>query len=91
MVYDKFAHDYVNNVGYFKGKIDCHDRPIYRYDENEARTDLKRIIEEFEYQDEIMKDAYDFEEYEDVLEEKLDYVFEDFSNDTGMGLSLIHI
>jgi len=84
MTYEKFG-DFVNNTGYFTEKINCHNRPIYVYDEDEAREKLKEMIEDLELQEEIMKDAYDFEEYEDVLEEKLDYMLEDFSDDTGVG------
>ena len=47
MTYEKFS-DFVNDVGYFEGKIDCHNRPIYTYDEDLAREELlemaKRMI-----------------------------------------------
>lgn len=39
MTYEKFS-DFVNDVGYFEQKIDCHNRPIYTYDEELAREEL---------------------------------------------------
>lgn len=44
MRYAKFD-DFVNDVGYFEGKIDCHSRPLYRFDEDTAR---KQLIEFFD-------------------------------------------
>ena len=37
MTYEKFS-DFTNSIGYFEGKIDCHSRPIYVYDEEKAKT-----------------------------------------------------
>ncbi len=39
MTYEKFS-DFVNDVGYFEQKIDCHNRPIYTYNEELAREEL---------------------------------------------------
>lgn len=39
MTYDKFS-DFVNNVDYFKEKIDCCSRDIYRYNEDAAKQQL---------------------------------------------------
>lgn len=38
--------DFVNNIDYFKEKIDCHNRRIYTYDSRDAKKDLKELLEE---------------------------------------------
>ena len=78
--------DFVNNVGYFEGKIDCHNRRIYIYDSKEAKKDLKELLEEWDMVDEILQhDRFDFETDEDKLEEFYEAVLEDFSDDIGIG------
>lgn len=76
MIYEKFS-DFVNDVGYFQGKIDCHSRRIYTYDEDDAKCDIKKLLEEY--------DRYDWETDEDKLEEFYEDVLEDFSQDSGVG------
>ena len=78
--------DYVNNIGYFESKIACHNRSIYTYDEDDAKDDLKEKIEELGVLEKILNhDRYDFETNADKLDEFFDDVFEDFSEDTGIG------
>lgn len=78
--------DFVNNVGYFKEKIGCHNRRIYTYDSDDAKEDLKELLEELDVMDEILQhDRFDFETDEDKLEEFYGVVLEDFSEDTGVG------
>lgn len=74
MTYEKFARDFVNNVGYFEEKIDCHSRDLYVYDEDDVKKDLKKIIDDYALMDEI-RDDYGF--YEDTDEEVLDSFFYD--------------
>lgn len=78
--------DFVNNVGYFRKKIDCHNRKIYTYDSENAKKDLKELLEEWDMMEEILQyDRFDFETDEDKLEEFYENVLEDFSEDTGVG------
>lgn len=78
--------DFVNNVGYFKEKINCHNRSIYTYDFEEARKDLKELLEEWDMMEGILQhDRFYFETDEDKLEEFYGAVLEDFSEDTGVG------
>lgn len=78
--------DFVNNVGYFKEKIDCHNRRIYTYDSGDAKKDLKELLEEWDMVEEILQhDRYEWETDEDKLEEFYEDVLEDFSEDTGVG------
>lgn len=85
MTYEKFS-DFVNNVDYFRGKIDCHSRNIYTYDEDDAKCDIKELLEEYGCLDEVLEhDRYDWETDEDKLEEFYGDVLEDFSQDSGVG------
>ena len=86
MVYEKFAFDYVNNIGYFKEKIDCHSRNIYMYDEEDARTDLREYLQEHDLVEDILQhDRYEWETDEDKWNEFFENVFENFSQDDGIG------
>lgn len=85
MTYEKFS-DFVNNVGYFEGKIDCHSRKIYVYDEEEAKKDIKKQLEEYDCVEKILThDRYDFETDEDKWNEFFDGLFIDFSSENGIG------
>ena len=85
MTFDKFS-DFVNNTGYFSQKIDCHSRNIYLYDEDLAKKQLYKILEEYDMLEEIYNnDRYDFETDEDKLNEFYEYVFEDFTDTKGIG------
>lgn len=85
MTYEKFS-DFVNNVGYFEGKIDCHSRKIYVYDEEEAKKDIKKQLEEYDCVEKILThDRYDFETDEDEWNEFFDGLFIDFSSENGIG------
>lgn len=78
--------DFVNDIGYFKGKIDCHNRRIYTYDSGDAKKDLKELLEEWDMMEEVLQhDRYEWETDEDKLEEFYEGVLEDFSDDTGVG------
>ena len=66
MNYEDFSSDFVNNIGYFEEKIDCHSRRIYEYDVKKARKELEEKAEEYEW--EIDQDEFDdiFEYYSDI-------------------------
>ena len=80
MTFEKFS-DFVNDVGYFIGKINCLSRDIFYYDEYKARNDLKKLIEEYEIEEKLMLDRYDFETIDDVIDD----ILIDFSEETGIG------
>lgn len=80
MTFEKFS-DFVNDVGYFRGKINCLSRDIFYYDEYKARNDLKELIEEYEIEEKLMLDRYDFETIDDVIDD----ILIDFSEERGIG------
>lgn len=85
MTFDKFS-DFVNNTGYFEQKINCHSRDIYLYDEELAKEQLYKRLNEYDMLEEIYNhDRYDFETDEDKLNEFYESVFEDFSDTKGIG------
>ena len=85
MTYEKFS-DFVNNVGYFEEKINCHSRKIYMYDEEDAKDDIKKLLEEYKCLEDVLNhDRYEWETDKDKLNEFFEDVFEDFSEDNGIG------
>ena len=65
MVWEDFYSDFVHNPGYFEEKICAHERDLYIYDEDEARKELKKLLEdnsfepdgiEYETPDELIDD-----------------------------------
>ena len=85
MTYEKFS-DFVNNIGYFEEKIDCHSRKIYSYNEEDAKEDIKDIIEEYALLDVILEDdGFIWKSDEEKLEEFYNDVLEDFSQENGIG------
>lgn len=83
MNYRDFGFDFSKNPYYFEEKIDCHERPIYVYDEDKARKDIKELFEENELS---LPSRYYYEtEYDaEALEEFIDDVLKDFDDDKGM-------
>lgn len=77
-------NDFVENVGYFEGKIDCHDRHIYLYDEDQTKKDVVQYVEENNLYFEI-DNEYPFKPKEEIMEEFLSDVLYDFSEETGIG------
>lgn len=82
MTYEKFS-DFINDVGYFEEKIDCHNRPIYTYDEELARKELLEMAKKDDWL--LFSDKY---EYEDDEEERLNDIIDDilhgFDNERGI-------
>lgn len=84
MTFEKFS-DFVHDVGYFRQKIDCHSRPIYVYDEDKARRDIKKYLETFDFMDEVFDKGFDWQSDEEKIDEFLDEVLCDFSDKYGVG------
>lgn len=86
MTYEKFANDFVNDSGYFQGKVDCHDRAFYVYDEDEAKASLKEYLEEYDVlQDVLQHDHAEWETDDEKLDEFFKDVFSDFTREHGIG------
>lgn len=79
MCYEKFS-DFVHNTHYFKGKIDCCSRDIYEYDYDKAKEDLEERFKDFDF-----TPKYDFETEEELKEEALESILEDFDSRQGLG------
>lgn len=85
MTYEKFS-DFVNDIGYFEQKINCHSRAIYVYSEDKAKEELKEYLEEYGVLDDVLyDDRYDFETDADKLDDFFDDVLEDFTIENGIG------
>lgn len=79
MCYEKFRQ-FLRSPEYFKEKILCHSRPLYKFVEAAAIDELtKRII------DNNWIHAVDDAEFESKLEALLDEVFLEFDSMTGIG------
>ena len=64
MIYEKFS-DFTNSIGYFESKIDCHNRPIYVYDQDKAREELmQRATDDGDWLD--ISERYDYEDDEEL-------------------------
>lgn len=85
MTYEKFG-DMVRDVGYFEGKINCHSRPLYIYDEEAVKKDVLELIKEKCGLEEFIENYrdYDFYSNEEVLEEFYDDILSDFSDKIGI-------
>lgn len=83
MTYGKFS-DFVNNVDYFKEKIDCNNRKLYVYDEDQAREELLEIAEEHDWL--LFSDKYPYEDDDkERLSNIIDDILYDFDPDRGIG------
>lgn len=82
MTYEKFS-DFVNDVGYFEQKIDCHNRPIYTYDEELAREELLKMAKDNDWL--LFSDKYPYEDDEERLDNIIDDILCDFDSSTGIG------
>ena len=82
MTYEKFS-DFVNDVGYFEQKIDCHNRHIYTYDEEQAREELLKMAKDNDWL--LFSDKYSYEDDEERLDNIIDDILYDFDSSTGIG------
>lgn len=78
MTWDGFS-DFVHNTGYFEEKIDAHSRPIYLYDYDLAKKELEERLANYYFTPE-----YDFETEDELTEEKIEDILENFSNADGI-------
>ena len=78
MTWDGFS-DFVHNTGYFEGKINTHSRPLYSYDYELAKKELEERLENYDFTPE-----YDFETEDELREEKIEDILEDFSYEDGI-------
>lgn len=76
MVFELFERDYTNNTGYFAEKIDCMNRAMYYYDEEQAKKDIMEYIGE-EYLEEMQDGGVDIELW-------VSNVLTDFSEECGI-------
>ncbi len=85
MTYEHFS-DFVNDVGYFKEKIDCHDRTIYYYSTEKARKDINQYLRDYGFCDAVLEhEDYSFMGEEDeIVTAFLDDVLEDFDDTRGI-------
>ena len=83
MNYEDFSADFNNNPYYFEEKIRSHERPLYVYDEDKARKDIKENLEGCEV---CLPPRYcvgaddDAEAFDDFIYD----VLEDFDDDKGI-------
>lgn len=83
MTYEKFS-DFVNDVDYFKKKIDCNNRKLYVYDEDQAREELLEMAEKHDWL--LFSDKYSYEDDDkERLSNIIDDILYDFDPDRGIG------
>ena len=83
MCFDGFE-DFVNNTDYFEEKVLCHNRPFHYYDEKSAREKVKEYIEKYLYLERF--DEYcDWQSEEENMNDILDSIFDDFTQEKGIG------
>ena len=78
MRYETFS-DFVNSIGYFREKVNCHNREFYYYDYNKAKCDLYEYLRDCEIEPD--DETQTAEEY---LEEKIEEILEELDIDTGL-------
>ena len=77
MVWEDFYRDFVRDPDYFEGKVITHERDLYSYDYEDAKEDLKKYLNEIEYEPDMI--LYD------TVEEFIDSVLEDLDESRGIG------
>lgn len=76
MVIDKFYKDFVFDPQYFEEKVRSHERALYYWDEDGAREDLHRHLDDLE--------AWQLPAPYDSVDELLDDLLEDFDDRSGL-------
>lgn len=90
MCFEQFS-DYLNNTDYFEEKVDCHSKPFHYYDEELAREQVVKYIEEHLNLSDF-KDYYDWQSDEENMNDILDSIFVDFTEENGIdsqGLDMV--
>ena len=80
MTYKSFMA-YVNSPTYFEEKVVCHSRPFYEFDYDDARKEIKEYLKEQGYDPET---TFDFEDKEELFDEKIDIIMTDFDDERGL-------
>jgi hypothetical protein len=80
MTFKGFGDYFANNPEYFEEKVKSHSRPLYTYDVVKAKDDLKDQLAEW-----VPETTFDFEDPEELKEETIDEILEDYSDDYGLG------
>lgn len=83
MCFDGFE-DFVNDTGYFEGKVQCHNRAFHYYDEELAREQVVKYIEEHLNLSDF-EDYYDWQTDEENMNDILDSIFVNFTEENGIG------
>ena len=83
MCFEQFS-DYLNNTDYFEEKVDCHSKPFHYYDEDLAREQVVKYIEEHLNLSDF-KDYYDWQSDEENMNDILESIFVDFTEENGIG------
>lgn len=87
MTYEHF-NDFVDNVGYFESKINCHSRPLYVYDMEKARKDIKEYLKARDcINDIICHPKYSSLTNQYAVNVFINDVLCDFSDETGISSS----
>lgn len=85
MCYESFS-DFIHDIYYFEEKIDCHSRKIYVYNEDKASEDIKEYLNEYGYLEDVLNsDKYCGDSDEEKLQDFIDEVLYDFTDETGVG------
>lgn len=84
MCWDKFE-DFVDNIGYFEGKVISHNRPFFLYDQEKAQNDVIEYLKTYDLYDEVIDDQDEFMSEEGIVEDFLEDVFSDFTEERGIG------
>lgn len=85
MCFDEFV-DYIHNEGYFEEKIDCHSRPLYTYDRDLAKEQLRERYDDYE-----LMDALEYCDDTEHVEYYLDEIFEDYDDESGIGGNAVEV
>lgn len=88
MTYEKFK-SFVNNTGYFMGKVECHDRPFFFWDRDAAEKEILEIVNDPDngwIREELIR-MYDYlyDVEEEAVNSFIEDVLEDFSDESGIG------
>jgi hypothetical protein len=73
--------NFLGSPCYFEEKVVSHSRPLIEYDEEDARKCVREFLDSEEWEPDI---TFDFEDREELINEKIDEILEDFDDETGI-------
>lgn len=82
MTYEGF-NDFVNDAGYFESKIDCHSRPLYSYDTEDAEADLKELLSDPDMRDAVLANS-PFVDADVIIENTISDILENYEDGSGL-------